>query len=319
MLVAGTEHGLYRLAGIDGDPTVERVADTGPVMRVRAPVYADGVLAATATGLYHSADGETWRDLGVPQEQVYSACVAPDGHVYAGTRPAHVYVSESAPETPADVLEWDELEGFLDLPSREEWRLPRHDDLAQVRDLHVPAAAPDRVVAGVEVGGVHVSEDGGGTWTERREGVDDDIHELLVDGPETFVAATGFGLFRTADAGRTWTRLDDGFDQRYFRSVAAVDGDVYAGGAIAHTATWEDEDAAPALFVCRDDDSLATVDHPRGDETVTGLTGIDGTLVAATHRGSVLVRRPAGWDMVADLPAPDGFAGGYTPLAWLDR
>jgi hypothetical protein len=169
------------------------------------------------------------------------------------------------------------------------------------------------------VGGVHVSEDGGATWTERREGVDDDIHELLVDGPESFVAATGFGLFRTADGGRTWTRLDDGFDQRYFCSVASVDGTVYASDALAHTATWEDEDAAPALFVCRDDDSPATVDHPHGDETVTGLTGVDGTLVAATHRGAVLARRPSGWDVVADLPAPEGFAGGYTPLAWLGR
>jgi hypothetical protein len=32
VLFAGTEHGRYRLASIDATPTVERVADTGPVI-----------------------------------------------------------------------------------------------------------------------------------------------------------------------------------------------------------------------------------------------------------------------------------------------
>lgn len=57
-----------------------------------------------------------------------------------------------------------------DLPSREEWRLPRNENLAQVRDVHVPDQHLERVVAGVEVGGVHLSDDGGETWTERRKG-----------------------------------------------------------------------------------------------------------------------------------------------------
>jgi len=323
MLIAGSEAGLYRIRGVDrtDEATVERVLDSGAVTRVQRFDGQRGVFAAAETGLYHSADGEAWTDLGVPEERVYAVAAAPDGRLYAGTRPAGVYVGRPADASdPASGVEWTALDGFQSLPSRDEWRLPRHENLAQVRDLHVHPDAPDRVVAGVEVGGVHVSDDGGETWTERREGVDDDVHELRVLGPAEFVAATGFGLFRTTDAGRSWTRLDEGHEQRYFRSVAAVGGVIYAGGALAHTATWEDADADPALFAYRDGETVEPVEHPRPDETVTGLAAAgDGGLVAATHRGTLLTRRGGDWSVAGSLPAPDGFAGSYTPLTRFDR
>ncbi|WP_137285964.1 WD40/YVTN/BNR-like repeat-containing protein [Halorussus salinisoli] len=322
MLIAGSDDGVHRLTGIDGpgETTVETVFDPGPVVRVREFEEFEGAFAATETGLFHSPDGDEWTNLDVPREKVYAVGASPDGRLYAGTRPAHVYVSRTSDEGdfPRGV-EWRELEAFRELPSRDEWRLPRHENLAQVRDLDVHSAAPDRVVAGVEVGGVHVSDDGGETWTERREGVDDDVHELHVVGPDEFVAATGFGLFRTVDAGRSWTRLDDGYEQRYFRSVFSVDGDIYAGGALAHTATWDDEDADPALFVCRDGETVEPVEHPRPDETITGMTAVDGAVVAATHRGTVLVRRPDGWAVAGSLPVSGQLAGSYTPLLWFDH
>jgi len=322
MLIVGTEDGIYRITDIDGagDATVEPVLDAGPVARVRQFAGVDGVIAATGTGLYHSADGEEWTDLAVPRETVYAVGAGPEGRLYAGTRPAHLYATRADDGgLPASGDAWTELDEFQALPSREEWRLPRHENLAQVRDVHVPAGASDRVVAGVEVGGVHVSEDGGETWTERRDGVDDDVHELCVVGPDEFVAATGFGLFHTTDAGRSWTRLDEGHDQRYFRSACSVDGDLYAGAALAHTATWDEADADPALFVSRDGETVETVEHPRPDETVTGLTAADGAVVAATHRGTVMVRRADGWTVAGSLPVSDGFAGSYTPLLWVDE
>lgn len=316
MLLVGTETGLYRLTDVDDEPTAARVLDAGTVMRLRSFDAIDGVVAATETGLYHSPDGDTWTDLGVPREQVYAVGASPAGRLYAGTRPAHVYVTDGDPTDGG--LGWQECEAFQQLPSRDEWRLPRHEDLAQVRDLHVPDGAPDRVVAGVEVGGVHVSDDAGATWTERRDGVDDDVHELRVVGPDEFVAATGFGLFRTRDAGRSWTRLDEGYEQRYFRSVLAVDGDVYAGGALAHTATWVENDADPALFVSRDGGPLEPVDHPRPDETVTGLTAVDRTVLAGTHRGTVLAERADGWRVVGSLPVTESAPHSYTPLLGME-
>jgi hypothetical protein len=332
MLIAGTDDGIYRIDGVrdEDDVTVQKVLDVNSVVRIRTFDAFDGVFAATADGLFHSTDAEKWTNLGVPREKVYTVAAGPEGRLYAGTRPAHVYVAESEGDEadggaggeggnaePPRSSAWRELEGFQELPSRSEWQLPRHDNLAQVRDLHAPADVPGRVVAGVEVGGVHVSDDGGETWTERRDGVDDDIHELCVAGPAEYLAATGFGLFHTADAGGSWTRLDDGYDQRYFRSAAAVDGAFYAGANIAHTATWSGDDADAALFVSRDGETLEPVDHPRPDETVTGLTSIDGSLVAATYHGTVMLRDEE-WHVLGSLAAPDETAGSYVPLCWVD-
>lgn len=314
MLIAGSDDGVYRVDGVDtGDATVEQVLDAGAVMRLRTFGGVDGIFAASRTGLYHSADGEEWTDLGVPREKVYSVAASPDGTLHAGTRPAHVYTASLGEDTGLDDLTWRDRDQFQSLPSREEWRLPRHENLAQVRDLHVPAGAPDRVVAGVEVGGVHVSEDGGETWTERRDSVHDDVHELVAVDAETFVAATGFGLFRTTDAGRSWTRLDEGFEQRYFRSALAVDDTVYTGAALAHTSTWVEDDAAPALFVCRDGETLERVDHARPAETVTGLAAFDGGVAAGTHTGTVMVDDGSGWSVVGSIPTADPPVS-YTPL-----
>lgn len=319
MYLIGSDDGVYQLSAGDDTPgDVTHVKATGRVKRVRSFQGIRGVFAATETGLYHTPDGTTWSKLDVPEEKVYAVGADPNGErLFVGTRPAHLYVAriDGDIDTETDIS-WKELDGFRELPSREDWGLPRHDNLAHVRDVHVHPDAPERVVTGVEVGGVQVSEDGGETWTERAEGVDDDIHELHLVGPEEFVAATGFGLYRTTDAGQTWTRLDDGYDQRYFRTVFSVDGEVFAGGALANSSTWNDSDADPALFRISDPESIVPVDHPRPTETITGLTAVEDSLVAATHGGTVMARDSDGWTVVGSFPVADEVTGRYTPLVW---
>lgn len=317
MLFIGSDDGVYRVTITDksGVADATKILDTGRVMRLRQFDGIEGIFAATRTGLYRSIDGKQWKDMGVPQERVYAAGANPSGgQLYAGTQPAHIYVTESIEtgETTAAV-EWDELDEFQELPSREEWRLPRHEDLAQVRDIHEDPGDSNRIVAGVEVGGVHVSNDGGKTWTERTDGVDDDVHELHVASPEEYVAATGHGLYRTNDAGRTWRRLDQAAPQSYFRSAFSIGEDTYASGALSNSSTWNDDDADPALFACRDD-SLESINIPNADETVTGMTSVDGNLIVATHRGSLFMRKSGSWDNVGEFSAPGPLTGRYTPI-----
>ncbi len=322
MYLVGSDDGVYRVSTPVRSDAAEatKTLDSGRVMRLRQFEGVRGIFAATKTGLYRSLDGERWTDLNVPREEVYAVGMDSSGEdLYVGTRPAHVYVTESLSDDDTAVadVEWAESTGFQELPSREAWRLPRHDDLAQVRDLRRDPATSNRVVAGVEVGGVHVSDDGGDAWTERSDGVDDDVHELHVVGPEEYVAATGHGLFDTSDAGRTWRRRDVGVPQSYFRCAFSIGGVVYVSGALSNSSTWDDDDAEPALFRCRDD-SLEPIPIPYADETVTGMTAVDGDLVVATHRGHLLSRSADGWDDLGLFPVSGPLTGRYTPIASYD-
>ncbi|WP_134670671.1 WD40/YVTN/BNR-like repeat-containing protein [Halorussus marinus] len=301
MLLAGTDDGVYRTAGPRFE-SARRVLDAGRTMRIRRFDGWDGVFAATKSGLYRSTDGgDSWIDLGVPREEVYSVLGDPAGErLYAGTHPAHLYVSAD------DGGSWTELAGLQDLPSREEWYTPRHRDEAHVRSLGAHPDAPDRLVAGVEVGGVHVSDDRGETWTERRDGLQDDVHHVLVRGPDEYVASCGGGLYRTRDAGESWTRLDRDLDHTYFREAFEADGVLYAAAARSSPGTWQGSSGADAaLFESRTEppefEALAYPGRP--EEVVLAWAARDGEVLAATNRGRIIVRELDGWVQGGTLPA----------------
>lgn len=294
-LLIGTDSGVF-YADDTTFENAERVLDSGRVLRVRQFDAAQGIFAATKTGLYRSYDGgETWADLEMPQKEVYSVVASPDGNrIYAGTHPAHLYVSTDDGES------WRELTGFQELPSRDEWYTPRHRNEAHVRSLGVHPDTPDRVIAGVEVGGVHVSDDRGETWEERRNGVHDDIHHVLVLEASEYVASCGGGLYRTRDAGVSWTRLDSDLEHRYFREAFFHDGVLYAAAARSSPGTWRGERGADAaLFESQDyGDTFEQVAYPgEPDEVVLAWTATNGKVVAGTNEGRVLLRGGEGtWE-----------------------
>jgi len=301
MLLAGTDDGVYRTTGPRFE-SAEKVLDAGRVVRVRRFDGWDGAFAAAKSGLYRSTDGgDSWTDLGVPREEVYSVLGDPAGErLHAGTHPAHLYVSEDGGDS------WRELEAFQDLPSREEWYTPRHRDEAHVRSLGAHPDAPDRVVAGVEVGGVHVSEDRGETLTERLDDLHDDVHHVLLLGPDEFVVSTGNGLYRTRDAGEHWTRLDGDIDHRYFREAFAQDGTLYAAAARSSPGTWRGERGADAaLFESGDGgDSFESVPYPGApEEVVLAWTAHEGEVVAGTNDGGVIARAGGEWTEGGRMPA----------------
>jgi photosystem II stability/assembly factor-like uncharacterized protein len=301
MLLIGTNEGVYR-APIDRIDNAMRVLETERVLRIRR--FGDVVFAATRSGLFRSADGgETWTDLNVPRREVYSVLQSPDGErLYAGTHPAYLYVSTDGGES------WCELEGLQELPSREEWRLPRHRNEAHVRSLGAHPDAPERVVTGIEVGGVHVSDDNGNTWTERRDGVHADVHHVLVRSAEEYIASCGGGLYRTRDAGQSWTRLDDDLDHTYFRETFVAGGRLYAAAARSSPPSWGGElgpDAA--LFESSDGgDTFETVSYPDGPKEFilawAALNEDDGDVLAGTRGGYVLRQIGDEWTTIGNLP-----------------
>lgn len=301
-LLIGTNQGVYR-APVDKMDEAKQVLDTKHVLRVRQ--FGEEILAATRSGLFRSADrGESWVNLNVPRKEVYS--VYQENHskkLYAGTHPAHLYISNDRGAS------WRELEGLQDLPSRNTWHTPRHRNEAHVRSLGGHADAPGRLVAGIEVGGVHVSEDGGETWTERRDGLHDDIHHVLIVEADEYIASTGGGLYRTRNAGRTWTRLDEDLDHTYFREAIAAGGQLYAAAARSAPPAWGGEQGADAaLFESTDGgDTFLSLAYPEQPEDLVLAWSIpDGRMdivFAGTRNGHILSRTHHKWRKIGSIPS----------------
>jgi photosystem II stability/assembly factor-like uncharacterized protein len=181
-------------------------------------VYAglrDGGVQRTTDG------GRTWIDCRLPEPGVFSVAVSPaDGAVYAGTEPSALYRSDDRGET------WRELAGFLELPSRPTWSFPPRPWTSHVRWIAPSPHDADLILAGIELGGLMRSTDGGETWQDHRPGAQPDVHSLAwhpqVEGRA--YEAGGGGAAWSEDAGDTWHAADEGRDRHYTWSVA-VDPD----------------------------------------------------------------------------------------------
>jgi hypothetical protein len=290
-ILIGSREGVYRATADSesADLALEGVETYG------LAATGESAYAAAVEGLYRSEDGESWKQLDVPTTPVSAVAVRPDGgRVYAGTMPARIYASDDRGER------WTELAGFQDVPSRPKWY--NRDLDVHVRSLGVHPDAPDRVVAGVDGGGVHVSDEEGVTWAERLSGVPQYVHEVLVCEADEFVAATDAGLYRTADAGRWWDFLhDDDLKHRYFRGAVRQGETVYAGGARSHPPTWWAEGGADAALyevdfsVDERRPRITPVPYPgEPDELVLGGVTAGDRVVMGTTRGRLLEVTAAG-------------------------
>lgn len=310
-LLIATQDGVYRSQR--GDLTdVERVLDSGITLGVHT-FEEHGSFATSKAGLYHSRDGgATWIRRDVPQDEVYAVTVSPDGsHLYAGTHPAHLYVSQDEGST------WTELEGFQSLPSRDQWHTPRHRGTSHVRSLAVHPDAPHRLIAGVEVGGLHVSDDFGETWGERRadleaERGDDlqyDVHHVLVLPPDVYIASCGGGLYRTTDAGHSWTRLDTELPGPYFQEAFFHRGTLYAAAqtlppTLPMGATYDQRTVNASLFESPDrGNTFESKPYPGAPgEFIYAWTAVDGRVHAGTTEGRVIRRENGTWTTLGRVP-----------------
>jgi photosystem II stability/assembly factor-like uncharacterized protein len=180
---------------------------------------ADGAVYAGSRGegVWRSDDGgSAWRRLGFAQRDVFSLAIGPDGTVYAGCEPSMLFRSRDGGET------WEELESLRGIPSAPTWSFPPRPWTSHVRWIAPSPHDGRRLLVGIELGGLMVSEDGGETWHDHRPGAQRDVHSLAWHPSERGRAyeAAGGGAAWSEDGGLTWQPADEGRDRHYAWAVA---------------------------------------------------------------------------------------------------
>ncbi len=274
-MVLATDDGLVLIRWLAGERAATVVSREFEGYRVTALAGSPGSLYAVIPdlGVHRSDDGGgSWARLASLSSGIKPLVLSllPSGDLLVGTEPAGLSRSADAGAS------WADLPGFGRLGETESW-----SDYGN-RSAHVQALAFDvhdaaRLYAGVEIGGAYRSDDNGTTWVGVNHGVYDDIHDFAVDprdGSRLF-AATGGGLYVSADRGADWRPASGEVGEKYCTRLLAVSRSRAAdssetlflvGTAEGPPSTWGklDSKAGGLLWVSRDSGSTWADLGPKG-------------------------------------------------------
>jgi photosystem II stability/assembly factor-like uncharacterized protein len=235
---------------------------------------------------------------------VFSLAVsAADGAVYAGTEPSRLYRSDDHGGS------WRALDALLDLESRPTWSFPPRPWTSHVRWI---APSPHRaglLLAGIELGGLMRSHDGGATWQDHRPGAQRDVHAIAwhPSAPGQAYEAGGGGAARSRDGGETWTAADDGRDRHYTWAVAVDPADPdrwYVSASTGPYAAHGDGDPRARIFRRHGDEPWQPLSGGLPDPLPAmpyALLSVPGCLLAGLANGELWESRDGGdgWDRCA--------------------
>jgi hypothetical protein len=204
-------------ASTDAQPVLE-----GVPVRCIAAEGERVIIGTEGAGVLLSSDGgRRWERMELPEPNVFSVAIGPaDGTLYAGTEPSRLFVLR-------DGGDWTELEALQDIASRERWSYPPRPWTHHVRWIAPDPHRRERLLVGIELGGVMLSEDGGESFSDHRPGAKRDAHAIawhpLAEGRA--YEAAGDGAAWTMDGGRSWSPLDAGRELGYCWALAADPAD----------------------------------------------------------------------------------------------
>lgn len=227
-LYVGTDDGVHSVDIVDGETTERRSGCPDQAVR-EIDVHPDNpndVLVACGlrgSGVHRSRDGgSSWTTVGFDDAWAWGVTRDPadPSTVYVGTEPPMLHRSTDDGET------FSAFDALDDLPSRDDWHFFYEPfEAGHLHGIAVDPADPDRVVVGIEVGGLVSTRDGGETWQDALVGFD--VHDTtVVRGSDRIFVAAGEGLLVSDDGGETFEAVP-GFTGDYAKQFLWVDDRLY--------------------------------------------------------------------------------------------
>ena len=249
------------------------------------------LVGSRGNGAFLSSDaGATWDRIELPEPDVFSVAIsAADGALYAGTEPSRLFVAR-------DGGSWEELEALQDIPSRGRWSFPPRPWTHHVRWIAPDPHDSERMLVGIELGGLMYSEDGGATFSDHRPGAKLDTHNVAwhphLEGRA--YEAAGDGAAWSRDGGLTWEAADTGRELGYCWALALDPVDPerwYVSATSGPGAAHSGEQAHGRLYRWNDgwqplrlpSDSMPYTLAVTRDELLAGMA--DGQLLSSDDRG----------------------------------
>lgn len=310
LVYVGTENGLAVLSSVGGQwRPLPRGLPGRSVIALATPGENAALFyaAARGEGVYRSEDtGLNWAQVLPAGVSSLLLDPADERRLWAGLEPAGLFRSDDGGQT------WQDLSpGLLAAPGADDWDSLQPQGEPGVATLAAVPARPGALLAGIQVGGLLRSVDGGASWSPAGEGLNRDLHGLAVHprDPRFWLAATGGGVYRSADGGGTWAEASQGLSLSYILAVQVLPSGVcLAVGAGVAPGNWVENDRSVMYRSADGAETWQAVALPQADY-LTALAAdahAPASVYAGAESGRVYLSQDQGqtWRQISQVPAP---------------